>query len=439
VEKRNVDGIEWDALAPDEKSRWITQGLREEFDTFPALGTKDAKSTRQERDVTDAIFWRYSLGVNSARDSWVYGFDVTSLRNRVRQTIDIYNGEVDRWKRRGASDASIDDFVLYDDTRIKWSRDLKVDLQRGHYITFDTARIREGMYRPFCKEWFYLDRILNEEVYQFPQIFPTSDSERENEVIVVGGYGRKHFAAFASNRIPNLNFYADPAQCFPYYVYDEYGSNRRENITDWALVRFREAYGQEVTKRDIFHYVYGLLHHPTYRERYAENLKRELPRIPLVQSAVGFQRCVEIGRQLMELHLTYERQPEYQLRWVEHPEDSPDGRVTFQVSKKAMKLSPDNTALVVNETLTLEGIPADCFEYWLGNRSALGWVIDQYQISEDKRSHIVSDPNRPDDPQYVCRLVGQVVTVSVETVRLVRALAAGVALPEPAAIEVAAN
>jgi predicted helicase len=192
-----------------------------------------------------------------------------------------------------------------------------------------------------------------------------------------------------------------------------------------------------VTKRDIFHYVYGLLHHPSYRERYAENLKRELPHIPLVGGAAAFQRCAEIGRQLMELHLTYERQAEYPLRWVEHPKGAPDGRVTFRVKK--MKLSPDRTALIVNDTLTLEGIPPECFEYRLGNRSALEWVMDQYQISEDKRSGIMSDPNRAEDPQYIVRLVGQVVTVSVETVRLVRALAAGVALPEPIAVEVAAN
>ena len=239
--------------------------------------------------------------------------------------------------------------------------------------------------------------------------------------------------ALATSVIPTL-LPQGGAQCFPFYVYDEDGSNRRENITDWALERFRESYGPQVTKRDIFHYVYGLLHHPAYRERYAENLKRELPRIPLVGSAAAFQRCVETGRRLMELHLSYEKQQEHSLRWVERPEGSPDGRVTFRVDKK-MKLSPDRTALVVNDTLTLEGIPPECFEYRLGNRSALEWVIDQYKVDEDKRSGIASDPNRADDPQYIVRLVGQVVTVSVETVRLVRALAAGVALPDVEPVE----
>ncbi|MDE3229977.1 MAG: DNA helicase, partial [Chloroflexota bacterium] len=216
---------------------------------------------------------------------------------------------------------------------------------------------------------------------------------------------------------------------FPYYVYDEDGSNRRENITDWALARFREAYGGEVTKRDIFHYVYGLLHHPAYRERYAENLKRELPRIPLVVGSAAFARCAEIGRTLADLHLSYETQPEHPaLRWVEHPDGGAGGRVSFAVRK--MRLSPSRDAVIVNDTLTIEGIPPECFEYRLGNRSALEWVIDQYQVSEDKRSGITSDPNRADDPQYIARLVGRVVTVSVETVRETRALAAEVALPE---------
>jgi predicted helicase len=242
--------------------------------------------------------------------------------------------------------------------------------------------------------------------------------------------------ALATNFIPDL-LPQGGSQCFPYYVYDEDGSNRRENITEWALARFRAVYGPDVTKRDIFHYVYGLLHHPVYRERYAENLKRELPRIPLVAGAAAFRRCAEIGQRLMALHLGYETQPEYALRWVEHPEGSPDHRVTFHVRK--MKLSADRAALLVNETLTLEGIPSACFDYRLGNRSALEWVIDQYQISEDKRSGITSDPNRADDPQYIVRLVGQVVTVSMQTVALVSALAAEVALPEPVAVLVAAE
>ena len=254
--------------------------------------------------------------------------------------------------------------------------------------------------------------------------------------IVVTDHGyRSPFSVMVTNLIPDFHLLAstDTFQCFPYFTYTEDGTNRRENITDWALAQFQAAYGADVTKRDIFHYVYGLLHHPTYRERYAENLKRELPRIPLVAGAAAFARCNAIGRQLAELHLSYETQPEHPaLRWEEHPERGAESHVSFHVKK--MRLTPARDAVIVNDTLTITGVPQECFEYRLGNRSALEWVLDQYQVSEDKRSGITSDPNRLDDPQYIARLVGRVVTFSVQTVRLVAALSAEVALPDPVAV-----
>lgn len=210
---------------------------------------------------------------------------------------------------------------------------------------------------------------------------------------------------------------SDAFQCFPYYTYSEDGSNRRENITDWALAQFQAQYGAQVTKWDIFHYVYAMLHHPQYRERYAENLKRELPRIPLLKDCAAFDTCVRVGKQLMELHLHYEQAAEYPLAWQEN------NAVPVSWYVKKMKLAPDKSALVVNEWLTLANIPAECFQYRLGNRSALEWVIDQYRVSTDKRSGITSDPNRLDDEQYIVRLVGKVITVSVKTVKLVEELA----------------
>jgi Type ISP C-terminal specificity domain len=303
-------------------------------------------------------------------------------------------------------------------------------------------------------------------------------------------------------------------QCFPFYVYDEDGSNRRENITDWALNEFRTHYSDpNITKWDIFHYVYAVLHHPEYRERYAANLKRELPRIPFVGFAplgrAGLQAGVEVpplingaglqpggtssrgekqipqglkplrddkqkedagrgakaplyqsdgedggspglqagdknraegasslpkagaqpqaerpieifrafadaGKRLADLHVNYEQQPEYTLERVEK------GQLNWRVEK--MRLSKDKTALIYNEFLTLKGIPPETCEYRLGNRSALEWVIDQYQVSTDKRSGITNDPNRADDPEYIVHLIGRVITVSLETMKIVKAL-----------------
>ncbi len=205
-----------------------------------------------------------------------------------------------------------------------------------------------------------------------------------------------------------------PFNAFPFYTYDEDGGNRRENITDWALARFRAHYGDDtISKWDIFHYVYGLLHHPGYRERYQANLKRELPRIPF---APDFRAFAAAGARLARIHVGYEDQPEYPLAQVETPDMPLDWRV------EKMRLSKDKTQLRYNSFLTLDGIPSEVFNYRLGNRSALEWVIDQYRVKTDKRSGIVNDPNRGDDPQYIVRLIGKVITVSLETVEIVAEL-----------------
>ena len=179
-----------------------------------------------------------------------------------------------------------------------------------------------------------------------------------------------------------------------------------------------------MTKWDIFHYIYALVHHPQYRERYAENLKRDLPHIPLLHSKEAFLTSVSIGKQLMDSHLYYEQAKEYPLKWIENRE------IPFSWRIKKMKLTVDKTAIIVNESLMLSGIPQECFLYRLGNRSALEWVIDQYQVSEDKRSSIVSDPNNLDDEEYIVRLVGRVITVSVDTMRLVNELQQAVKLED---------
>jgi len=225
------------------------------------------------------------------------------------------------------------------------------------------------------------------------------------------------FSALATCIIPSHAPGGRPGQCFPFYFYNEDGTNRRENITDWALEHFRKHYREKkITKWDIFYYVYGVLHHPEYRAKYAENLKRELPRIPLARD---FRALADGGKELAQLHIEYEKLEPYPLKFLEN-KDLP---LSYRVEDK-MRLSKDRQSLKVNDSLTLAGIPPETFEYRLGNRSALEWVIDQYQVTEDKHSGIRSDPNRPDDPEYIVRLVGQVVRVSLETVRIVGAISA---------------
>ncbi len=404
-----VSGVKWQVLTPDSRYAWLSLEHADEFAGFLPIGSKEAKASSLSN--AEAIFKEYSLGVATHRDMIVYDFDRNLLVNRVTEFIDEYNSEVDRYRRAGGK-ANPDDFVRYD--KIIWDRDLKEDLRRGKYAEFDEQKIRLALYRPFTKQFLFFDRLLNAEIYSLLSLFPVSVPEHENRVLIVGGYGRKDFSVLSASTISDLNFYADPAQCFPFYIYDEDGGNRSENITDWALSQFRKSYGdKQISKRDVFYYVYGILHHSGYRERFADNLKRDLPRIPF---ADDFRVFAEAGKTLAQLHLDYEKLEPYPLQWVE----SPDLPLSYRVEK--MRLSKDKTSLQINDSLTLAGIPPETFLYRLGNRSALEWIIDQYQVSEDKRSGIKSDPNRSNDEEYIVRLVGQVVRVSVETVNIVRNL-----------------
>ena len=319
---KNVDDVTWKDLQPDANHTWLTEGLHDDFDNLIPMGTKEAK--KKKGVVNDVIFRKYSLGVSTNRDTWVYNFNQDALRDNVQRTIETYTAELDRWKRQvsewkrgNASEPQVDDFVLYDDTKIKWSRDLKKKLTRGRITEYDNHKIRGSLYRPFTVLNLYLDRTMTDRVSLFPSIFPTAETETENRVICVGGYGRKEFAVLMSKLIPNLNIWGDPQQSFPFYIYDEGGKSRRDNITDWALKTFQDAYGDNnITKWDIFYYTYGILHHPDYRDKYQENLKRSFPRIPFANDFWAFSKA---GEQLGDLHINYESVPKYAGELKEKP------------------------------------------------------------------------------------------------------------------------
>ena len=412
--KEHYRNIEWKSIRPGQRYTWLTEGLHAEFETFIPMGTKEAKAAKGE--AVDVIFKSYSLGVSTNRDAWVYNFNRNILVDNMNRLIGTYNAEVDRWKRRENRDANVDDFVAYDDTKISWSRDLKAKLKREQTANYADYKVRTSLYRPFTQSNLYFDRMMNDVVSVFPSIFPTPETKHENRVIVVPSVGgRSDYWCFCTDIIPNLTITSiDGSQCFPFYTYDEDGRNRRENITDWALARFRAHYRDEsIGKWDIFHYVYAFLHHPDYRERYGVNLKRDLPRLLYTPDFWGFAKA---GGRLGEIHIGYEEVPEYPLHFIESREVPIDWRV------EKMKISKDKTQLVYNDFLTLDGIPAKAFDYRLGNRSALEWVIDQYRVKTDKRSGIVNDPNRADDPRYIVKLIGKVIAVSLETVEIVERL-----------------
>ena len=411
-ECEHIGNIDWQTICPDARYTWLTEGLHAEFETFIPMGTMEAKEA--EVQAVEVIFQTYSNGVKTNRDAWAYNFNRNTLAENMIGMIDTYNEQVLKWERRAVRDANVDDFVISDAAKISWSETLKHNLQRGKTADFSEEKVRTSLYRPFTKSNLYFDRMMTERVYVFPSIFPTPETEVENRVICVGGYGRKEFAVLMSQSIPDLNFYGDPQQSFPFYTYDEDGRNRRENITDWALGQFRAHYRDEkITKWDIFHYIYALLHHPDYRERYQANLKRDLPHLPYTP---GFWKFAKAGQRLGEIHIGYEDMEEYQLALIE----TPGKPLNWRVEK--MRLSKDKTQIKYNDFLTLNGIPAKAFDYQLGNRSALEWVIDQYRVKTDKRSGIVNDPNRPDDSEYIVKLIGKVITVSLETVEIVEKL-----------------
>ena len=414
VDFGNYTNVPMKQTMVDAKHTWLTEGLHAEFDTFLPMGTKEAKVLKGV--TTNVIFKTYSNGVKTNRDVWTYNFNANTLAENVQKMMGFYNAQVLKWLTTPEkSIVKVDNFVAYDNTKISWSSGLKQKLKSGQMAEFSETKLRNSLYRPFRKSNLYFDRMMIERVYVFPTIFPKPSTELENRVICVSGIGsNKPFHALIANMIPSLDS-LEKTQCFPFYTYDEDGTNRQENITDWALSEYQTHYGDDtITKWDIFHYNYGLLHHPTYREKYEVNLKRDLPHIPYAEDFWGFANA---GAELADLHVNYESVPKYdKLRNVETPGLPIDWRV------EKMRLSKDKTQLKYNEFLTLDGIPAEAYEYRLGNRSALEWVVDQYRVKTDKRSGIVNDPNPADQPRYIVDLVGRVITVSLKTMEIVKNL-----------------
>ncbi len=412
---KTVRNIKWREIHPNEKNLWLTEGIVDEYNKFIPMGNF---STKQGKEDT-AVFGMYARGSETARDVWAYNFGREILADNMKATINVYNEYVIRYDL-AIPKPEIDNFVTDDSTKISWSRNLKRDLRQRKLATFAEDKIRRSVYRPFTKRYLFFDRVMNQEVGQLPYFFPKVESK--NLLICVVNEAQIPFSAQITDCIPALHYGGRQTQCFPFYTYNEDGTGRRENITDWALAQFRAHYaGQssienpksKIEKWDIFYYVYGLLHHPAYRETYAANLRRELPRLPYAPDFWGFAQA---GQKLAKLHVEYEQQPQYPLKFIETPGEPLNWRV------EKMRLSKDKTQLKYNDFLTLAGIPAAAFDYRLGNRSALDWVIDQYQIKTDSRSGITNDPNNLADPQYIVRLVGQVITVSLETVQIVNAL-----------------
>jgi len=403
---KQLSSIPWSDITPDSKGNWSIGDGELSPNAFLPVASRDKSE--------QSLFSIYSNGVKTNRDKWVINFDKNELMSNVSVLAETYNLDRHRWFSLRRKPEELETTLSSAPEKTSWSRALKRSLVQNLEIAPNEERARQLTYRPFTKTWIYFDGLLVDETLGFPRIFPSEKSERENKIFcAVAPASSSPFHVLAATNLVDLHITGD-SQCFPYYVYDHDGTSRRENISSIALQKFRAHYADDtITKWDIFHATYAVLHHPEYRTRYAANLKRELPRIPFPPD---FHAFAAAGKRLMEIHIDYEKQPEYPLEQIEDPK----AEVSFRVDR--MKLSKDKSEVRYNDFLLLRGIPAAAYDYRLGNRSALEWVIDQYRISTDSRSGIVNDPNRPDDPQYILRLIGQVITVSLETQQIIATL-----------------
>ena len=479
-----IDGsMGWDEIKPDKYGDWLNQRDDSFYDFAPMGITK--------RKLPLGMFEIWSAGLKTQRDPWAWGFSKSGVEGKMRRLIEGMDDEIQSANADGRS-------ITYDPERFSWTRRMEDAAKKGERLVYDGREVVLGSYRPFCKQWVYYDRVMNEMTYQQPRLFPLAESEGKkaertyqqpnisSKAVEKGGaemtyqQGSLHclenvcivytggaaMSALVTTRLPDLHFVGD-SQCFPFYWYEAnnaagglFGDDagdyvRHDAITDEALTVFREAYPHafdgpsrrtieqakadglsnavanseqrfEIAKVDIFYYVYGILHSPEYRERFASNLKKELPRIPLAEDFVAFCRA---GRELAHLHLDYEEIEPWAA--IEEDGDSVEPGRTVKMKFGKCKKSEENpkgqdmTVLHVAENMTLRNIPLEAYDYVVNGRSAIGWLMDRYQVKKDKASGIVNDPNEySDDPRYIVDLVERVVTVSIKTMEIVRQLPA---------------
>ncbi len=433
----SAQSIPWDIITPNAEHDWINQRDPQFMHWLP-LGDKANK--RKEATGT-SIFTLFSLGVATNRDAWVYNFSSEEITANMRRCIDFYNSEVQRYRRACAPENTgkkpeARDFVNYDSRRIHWDSLNLQYLTRNKVGKFIPERLRHAIYRPFCKQWLYFDAQWNARLNQLPRIFATPDTP--NRAICVSGIGAgKEFSALMVDTVPDLEI-VSKNQCFPRYRYEPvdgelYGGGKQwqqvDNIPAETVSLFRDHYAdQEIDGDAIFHYVYGLLHSPEYKRRFAADLKKMLPRIPYTKTAADFRAFSDAGRQLAELHIGYEQLQPYPLDIREPDAQDSGDELSGHYRVRKMRFGgtarkPDKSTIRYNDHITLAGIPLNAYEYIVNGKSAVEWVMERYQPSIHKDSGIRNDPNQwSDDPRYIVDLLGKVVRLSVDTMQIIRTL-----------------
>ncbi|WP_243640866.1 type ISP restriction/modification enzyme [Lonepinella koalarum] len=449
---KDIHGISkangWTQIIPDQFNDWLNQ-RDVNFDNYILLGTKD-KGNKEH-----VVFSNYSAGLQSNRDAWVYNFSHSEIINNMQHMVAFYNDELERFNSSDKQ-LSATDFCSEDPTKISWSSSLLAKFSNGIKAKFDKNAIRTALYRPYTKSLLYFDSMFNHRPYQIPKLFPTANVE--NEVIYLSGIGNsgKPFSALIVDVIPDLNMQHSGGQGFPLYLYEPISANEQESdlfctsgekndrifdgyqqkeaISDEALNHFQAAYqGENISKEMIFYYIYGLLHSEEYREKYADNLSKQLPRIPCVKRFSDFVAFEQAGRKLAELHLNYESVPMYDgvelsggLR-IENDKIIGGADSDFYVEKMKFAKKDDKTKLIYNHKFRIEHIPEMAYEYVVNGKPALEWVIERQSVKTDKASGIVNNANdwaieTMNNARYPMELFLRVVNVSLKTVEIVKGL-----------------
>lgn len=436
----------WQAINPDDHGDWLNQ--RDiSFSEFIVLGDKKGGAVK--------LFDNFSLGIGTNRDAWCYNASKAKAAANMCRMIESYNREVQRFAlahgglSRKEREGVVGRFINPDPTEISWSSSLLPDLVSGKKGLFDETQLVKSLYRPFSKQWLYYDDMFNHRVGQMRRIFP--DAKAENRIICLNGTGsRKGTTVLISDTLIDLNSFDAGAQCFPLYLYSDphegaakpgdqsalfnadespQTRQRRDGLTDAGVAYFLAAYpGQAIRKEDVFYYVYGLLHSPDYLERYADSLLKELPRIPCMKTVADFWAFSKAGRKLADLHINYETVEKHPLQ-IEVGGlllTDADYRVEKMRYGKNGK-DKDLTTLIYNDNITVKGIPLEAYEYVVNGKPALDWVVERQCVKADKDSGIVNDANdyaveTMNNPRYPLELFQRVVTVSLETMKIVKSL-----------------
>ncbi len=430
----SIATLHMDKLHPNEHGDWINK-RNNNFANFIPIEPEKTFAT-----ISNSFFNAKSSGVKTNRDTWCINSNKSLLQNNIFRTIVFYNTQVDMITKSEITQPNMDD------VNFSWDRQNLKDVVSGKKYSYYEDSIRVSVYRPFFKQWFYLNRQLNNCVYQIPQLFPT-DSHKNIYICLQGAGTSKDFSCLINDIFPDYSLIG-ASQCFPLYWYEErkgmQGSLfddgqekyiRHDAITDFILKRAQEQYGNKVQKEDIFYYVYGFLHCPAYRETFANDLKKMLPRLPLVENAEDFWAFSRAGRELADLHLNYEQIPATKdviVDWHNMlpglaDNDTPEKLYHVEQMRFAKKgKDKDKSAIEYNQFITLRNIPLRAYDYVVNGKSAIEWVMERYCIKVDKKSGILNDANQwgieHGNPKYPLELLQSIITLSLKTLDIVESL-----------------